>query len=1724
MPNILLAKNSFYYSNYKKSSHIQFYLDDNSSIPSSDKAVFNITDNKFKNWSIHANSQEVYVSKNSKYNFLSDEFSIITTIDDNIIELHYDSEKNYYACDDYILKPIYIIDGTGKQVFNRWSFFDKNNNQIYSSQNWDNQYYLPYTFYKIESSSNTIIININININNVEYNFQYNDGKGFYYDSGHDSELKSIYEEVSSIVSSQLSEENGYYACDFNYGDKSVLVYGYIKENVDDIDLNGKYLYIRESSSSSSLIPTNCYYNENNGCKLLYDDVNFNWYIQKPNDEIVYKSQSYSDEDSPAHILKSVNGLSYIYVVFNKTDYHKMVVNMTVGSLTSVEINFHDNHYEIDSNKQSNISGFTYQDNNLKLNSCTTGIDYNIFLYKYKNDLKEVTELDNQGDIQFSYGDSRLSANIPIGNHKFINGAVKKYFVEFDGVGNFNLFQAIPKFCLRKNLTKEYLFGDTSSFTISKTYEVAKISKIQYCENTQGYYWKVYYNNTQSTLYIYDKFCSSSISYKITSKDNHIYYCAESLSEQQYCGYSNSDFINGKFLKTVSSSGYYDNINFGLFNFRINSCLYDYYKNTPSYFLIQDYEYVFPYNDYALNVNVKSIQSSLIKFNGKELQKYLSLSENTNNPYINDDYKSLIVAYDKNIVCNCGTYKNEIIYFENKLTLSPVSFNNKNIFYVYSSSGKKTNFEFNLKYMWEEKDQETQEIVDRQITIERKIPIKLLKVSQQQVGYTNYLNQSQSSSSSSSSSSQTLIVREINSPIYYDEQNNKYTCAIDWGISKPVLQRQSLTFKATNVSSDYDGKYELMTFSEVSPYYPTLIEQDYDGYNKIYKHQSKELYFRVYRKEVYVSEEKPSVLYKFWAIFSSIGGEDSSSSSSSGQSNPLIISNGGQPSGGQPDNENKYANDPGAIFTDYGGMGVDPCTVVKEQGQSQDGRNKSIIVSILDDYNSFSNELNSVISIYKTSPNNLSLKIIGSSGNTHYTGFYEKYNRFFPSQFVTIQFSARSQIGLKYRIYGNSLMSQDDENTWHDMIASTTISKVVKLKPSSGSTVLGLDSNIEIFLQVKDSAQNYSNTTSSIKYFSRLFRSENINLLTETSAYSHSVYQQIGTNAQKISKNTTSVNQFVRSWNEIWYPQSHGSPLNEKGQIDSVAALQVANNPSLYKKDYDSLMGKDYDQSTGKYAELAVDSDGRYYQNINEWSDDKTYQGMVNSKNINNVYSKYWIIDNSGNVDFKLQFEIFDFSKKITQIPANLSAPYSGDMVAIYDASAEGATYQYVDSYGNTKYYLSDSTKLTLLFVLKGSYKNDIDKQGGKFTIITDGIGQSLVSVGNGFITPNISQCSRVCIVPFTDYGDSGDSVATGFKLKAGPKHFVEYTNYENNNKTGQFWIHIAPQYKNGVWKTCDNILLNYKYYDSYVNTNYDQSQVYFEKRMNYPILATFNNYLYLYKDNGISKGKTQRPYGYFSPYNDAEDLQHKYCINSFITSQDDMVDYSSPYFNVSMSSKVTENGIYDFSNDSQGRLTSNYTLVKDTGVLKFNLLYSTPKGRIFGDYYYHTFYRLTSDGYGDLYFYGTGTLVPASTTELYTDWTYVDLKIINEGDNALSSGTLKFLARGYVSAGTVVDVVLDQNRPWDVQQGTTAETVLCAGGNCATSYASLVPATRANACSAKSSQNVSLGYLNSKNSIYVRVFWCIAANSEGTDWVDVTRGSKTFSAQLAGKYYIFSN
>ena len=807
------------------------------------------------------------------------------------------------------------------------------------------------------------------------------------------------------------------------------------------------------------------------------------------------------------------------------------------------------------------------------------------------------------------------------------------------------------------------------------------------------------------------------------------------------------------------------------------------------------------------------------------------------------------------------------------------------------------------------------------------------------------------------------------------------------------------------------------------------------------------------------------------------------------------------------------------------GEGTDYVSDFIDGKEQEDGQEKQLYFSLGDSDNSHSTKPELItISIYKSKPSKLSFLLTGSSGHSEYTGWYVKNGRFFPSEYISVSFSAESDIDMTYSIGGMVKTAISDESLRNNV----TYRLLMKIAPYSttGSTPLlsplgtsGKLSSIPIRLDftVKDEAGNVSSLDNQkIMWIPQLYRTRHLNLREPGVSYSH----QLSSQNSIILEREVDRTKYSRSWNEIWYPSTHGSPVNADGSINAQKALQMAKNGAT------SAEMEMYDMLAVSNDTLAKDTDGRYLQDVSKWDRTKTYPSHENSRLVNDTYQQYWIIDNSGNEDFQLEFEIFDFSSHITTYPENLCARCSGDSVSVFDASDPECVYAnpVVDGYGRKHWVLKDSTKLNHLFTLRGSGFDSSNKP----VLVDCDFADTLESTGNGFMCPPITTCSRICIAPFTDYGTEDDSKASGFKLKAGPRHYAESINYEYSNDMGEFWVH---QNFNGNWVVPSTITLVYDYYAAKASIDVNNGSASFSSRMTNPLLGTFSNYLYLYKPSMVGYGlQSGYPHQYFSRYNTGYNTSESNCIMTFATTQDDLEDYSAKSFFVSYSSdKPIKSETYErntASNDSSGKFTA-FSMDNDTGILTVNANYVTPpRGRLFADYYYHTFYRLTSDGYGDLYFYGNGILVPASTTSAYTDWAYVDLKIVNEGSNTLNDGMLTFLARGYITKGSVVDTVLDMNRPWDVQEGTTAETVNRTGAVYATSFSDLVsryPANRSQAFSARSSQTLAFGTIEPKQTIFVRVFWCIAQNAAGTAWVDTTRGSKTYSGELSGSYFIFT-
>lgn len=789
---------------------------------------------------------------------------------------------------------------------------------------------------------------------------------------------------------------------------------------------------------------------------------------------------------------------------------------------------------------------------------------------------------------------------------------------------------------------------------------------------------------------------------------------------------------------------------------------------------------------------------------------------------------------------------------------------------------------------------------------------------------------------------------------------------------------------------------------------------------------------------------------------------------------------------------------------------------LKKDGSNQHGMKHSVYFRLKDDYMNITTIENTEIQVYQLLPNMLVLDLIGSSGNNHYTGFYQKHGRFFPSEYISLSFSAHSEIKMSYEIVGSRLKSPIYGKQLNSGLGYRHLVKVNPKPLDSEMFSNTSDVPIAVTLRVTDEAGNESEITSTIQHISKLFRTLHENLREASVDYSHKVYM----NETTVNERTIGTD-FTRSWNEIWYPETHGMPVNEKGEINATEALRISKGIDVTdaeKAQYDKLA-----LATSGNA-LAVDEDGRYVQDSQNWSQTKKYPAKENARLVNDKYQTYWIIDNTNSGDLQLEFEVFDFNSQITKYPENLCARYTGDSLSVFDASDPDCVYDnpITDSDGRKKWILKDSTKLSHLFSLKGSGFNS---NTNPITLLdSEEVGNAIVT-GTGVTCPGITQCSRICIVPFSDYGMDDSSRGTGFKLKAGSKRFNEDINYEYVSGTGEFWVHIAPTSQGAVYSSSNSIGMNYEYYESVATVKCDEALVKFNKRNTYPLLSSFSCYNYLYISQSGESPIDKFPYPYFSRYVSGVD-NGVHCLKSLVSSQDDFVDYANcSFYCTYFGDTPTKGTLYDSTTgDSSGKLIS-YLIDKDTGIITFST--PPPLGRIFADYYYHTFYRLTSDGYGDLYFYGSGILVPASTTSQYTDWTYVDLKITNEGSNTLIGGQLMFLARGYITKGTVVDTVLDHNRPWDVQEGTTAETVSRTGAYCESSYSTLSTShalTRANAFQARSNQTCSLGTIEPKKSVFVRVFWCIANNAQGTAWVDVVKGSKTYSAELSGSYYIFTS
>lgn len=761
-----------------------------------------------------------------------------------------------------------------------------------------------------------------------------------------------------------------------------------------------------------------------------------------------------------------------------------------------------------------------------------------------------------------------------------------------------------------------------------------------------------------------------------------------------------------------------------------------------------------------------------------------------------------------------------------------------------------------------------------------------------------------------------------------------------------------------------------------------------------------------------------------------------------------------------------------------------------------------------------SNIVRFILTVQTDEITNVSMKIAGSSGSSFFTGFFpDASGRFTPTDLVSVSYSAAAPIEIRIKFTGGLFIKDVDfEHTYEE----TGISQ--KTGRLSASTLGGTDTYFTINMTVQDIAGNVHEESRSLTHIARLWRMTGTNIKEDDAGYQTKLYSVLSTaTALEIPKSKTSNEEFTRQWEDIFYPNTHGYPKNSDGKINYSEALRISRSvdeSGINGPTTEELTMYDQLQLSNDGSSLSTDSDDRYM--TSGWQRNKTYARMESSSyGESGENLRYWIIDNTGYSDLKLEFEYFDLNNQISNIPPNILSPYDGDVLVIYDAQAEGCLEEIVDIYGNKTYKIKDSSLLVELFAFTGScYTEDIKMKSGASLPITQ--------TGNGFITSAITTTSKICLILYTD----NDYQASGFKIKAGPRHNVIYNNYDVNHDTGEAWIHQEPGTAMNRWYSPSRAASTHQYMTANIAFDFENGILTLDSRSGATITGDFTVYNYLFKD-----GSAELPATYFAYSDPGTGAESHPNLKKFLLYNDDCIDYYEVTLSVVPTGIIPDySNIYSFQNSAQnfGKIVSDFETNKDKGTISFTS--SIPLGRIFASYSYHSYYRLTNDGYGDLLFYDNA-LVPSSdySTTGLRDWTYVDLMIYNEGSNSLSEGVMKFMSRGYVEGSgnsQTVTQVVDENRPWDVQSGTIAETVNRTGANFNVSYNGLAAKSRGaavNTINNTSAGGVSFGStMLPRSKAYIRLYWCLAQNdSNSPSYVVTTRGKKLWSSELSGKYFV---
>lgn len=815
------------------------------------------------------------------------------------------------------------------------------------------------------------------------------------------------------------------------------------------------------------------------------------------------------------------------------------------------------------------------------------------------------------------------------------------------------------------------------------------------------------------------------------------------------------------------------------------------------------------------------------------------------------------------------------------------------------------------------------------------------------------------------------------------------------------------------------------------------------------------------------------------------------------------------------------------------------------------------------------------------------LNVYGQNGNSRYAGIeISPSGEFFPNRMVNVVFFGNSELPLKCRIYSANhdvlipkitsevVTNSSGQNATDELIITQepineylkSLESLQVSNSSSGSIYLsdcdsteflykndfgqsksrkintiecylvGSDYNTSsdrsITIEFIDYAGNMWSDTKTIKLNNRIFTCKSRNLREQSSDYSHIVEKENTYGAYDTIPETASGGDdaYKRTWDDIYFPDKQAPKMKGKDiDIDwcRSAYKQYVNAGNKFSYiDSDSYGIIEMEEDSEKEYQPVLDENGR---TTSIWNTNKKYSPYV-SRNASDIWFR--VIDNTGYGDIKLEFERFDMMSTPGDMVNPTAGGYKGDVVMIYNADDPRCLAAEQNADGTISYPVEKMNTL---------YMNLLAVYSGKPGSIYDWFsGESVISNETTGAFDATFNCSRICIIVCTD----SSREASGFKIKAGQKIGLTYSNYDIDEKNGELWYHGESD----NWGSTDKkIRMYYDYYDSNVSFDYDRGFVIINSNDLPDDAAVTCDYSY-YKH--ISDYDEEEKLWLNGGSEENDSIEHS---RLYVSSEDDFYDYMIPsiYVTPYLENIKKDGSLYTPENKVAGKFTDSFwSIDKDRGVVEINKHSDeNPSGnvpfnsngypmRMTMDYTHHTFYRLSNDGYGNVHF--EDKVIVADSTPVYPDATWADIRIINEGDAILENGKLVFKCRGETEGDTEeVKKPLDVNRPWDVQEGKKAVT----WDRCRVylsytyddSYFQFTPTisdlrrtyNKAGGNEAMLKKSDSEKYLAPKEALFGRIVWNLAGDTGSqldnpqypSDGLVV--GRKSWSAEVSGKFYV---